>query len=188
MLGRISGAFGAVPKMERPSTWFTWHAEVVRPGVRVLDVACGSGRHAVAAAALGAQVTAVDADPARLKAGRRYAEHKGLSVEWVQADLERYPVPEREYDVVLVFNYLSRGRMADFRRALRPGGYLIAETFLDAQRGHGWGPTSDEHLLRSGELPQLVHPLEVLLEREVLELIEGRPMALASVLAQRMGE
>jgi 2-polyprenyl-3-methyl-5-hydroxy-6-metoxy-1,4-benzoquinol methylase len=188
VLGRISGAFGAAPKIERPSTWFTWHAELLRPGALVLDVACGAGRHAVAAAALGTRVTAVDADPARLKAGRRYAEQKGLSVDWVQADLERYPVPERAYDVILIFNYLSRARMPDFRRALRPGGHLITETFLQAQRNHGWGPTSDDHLLRAGELPQLIYPLEVVLEREVLELIEGRPMALASVVAQRVGE
>jgi 2-polyprenyl-3-methyl-5-hydroxy-6-metoxy-1,4-benzoquinol methylase len=188
VLGRISGAFGAAPRIERPSTWFTWHASLFRPGVRVLDVACGSGRHAIAAATLGAQVTAVDADAARLKVARRFAEQRSVAVDWVQADLASYPVPEREYDVVLIFQYLDRRRIPDFRRALRPDGFLLAETFLETQREHGWGPTSEEHLLRPGELPQLVSPLEIVLEREVLEFLEGRPMALASVLAQRVGE
>jgi SAM-dependent methyltransferase len=157
-------------------------------GARVLDLACGTGRHALAAAARGARVVAVDADPARLKVGRRLAEQRGLSIEWIQADLAHFPVAESEFDFVLIFNYLDRRRMPEFRQAVRPGGYLIAETFLEAQRQNGWGPSSDDHLLRAGELPSLVRPLEVVLEREVLEFPDGRPMAVASILAQRVGE
>lgn len=188
MLGRLSGAFGAAPKVERPSVWFTWHAELIRPGTRVLDLACGTGRHALASASLGARVSAVDEDAARLKAGRKAAEQRGVAVDWIQADLQRYPLPEREFDLVLVFNYLDRRRMPDIRRAIRPGGFLLAETFLTAQREHGWGPTSPDHLLQPGELPLLVAPLEVVLEREVLEFRDARPAAVASILAQRLGE
>jgi SAM-dependent methyltransferase len=176
----------SAPTVERPSSWFTWHAGVVRPGARVLDVATGAGRHAIAAAELGARVTAVDVDASRLRSGRKAAQHRRLSVDWVEADLARYPVPECAFDVVLIFNYLDRRRMADFARAVRPGGYLLLETFLESQRQLGWGPKSDDHLLKAGELPTLLAPLEVVVSREALDFFDGRPMAVASVLAQRV--
>lgn len=151
----------------------------------MLDLACGRGRHALRAAERGAHVTAVDADPDRLKPLARDAAKRGLDVECVQADLTTYDVPKGEFDVVMVFNYLDRDRMAAFRDAVRPGGYLLAETFLEAQREQGWGPDSDEHLLRSGEIATLAGSFEVVLAREVLEVIDGRPAAVGSLLARR---
>jgi SAM-dependent methyltransferase len=149
----------------------------------VLDLACGRGRHALAAAQRGAQVLAVDADPERIEAGRRRG--RDLSIEWVTADLTTYPLPSDAFDVVMIFNYLDRRRMPELRAAVRRGGFLMCETFLQAQRDYGWGPTSDDHLLGPGELIALVEPFEILLAREALEFIGGRPMAVASVLAQR---
>ena len=171
---------------ERPSAWFTWHAGVIRPQSRVLDVACGRGRHAIAAASLGAAVTAVDADAERIAAGRRAA--RGLPIEWARADLGTFPLPPRAFDVVMVFNYLDRSRMPELRETVKPGGYLLCETFLEAQREHGWGPTSDDHLLKPAELLRLVEPFEVILAREALDFVGGRPMAVASVLALRPGQ
>lgn len=171
---------------ERPSAWFTWHAGVIRPDSRVLDVACGRGRHAVAAAALGAAVTAVDGDAERIAAGRRAA--RTLSIEWVCADLATFPLPSEVFDVVMVFNYLDRARMPELRDAVKPGGYLLCETFLEAQREHGWGPTSADHLLESGEILRLAEPFEIILAREALDFVGGRPMAVASVFARRVGE
>jgi SAM-dependent methyltransferase len=159
---------------------------VIRPQSRVLDVACGRGRHALPAASLGAAVTAVDADAERLAAGRRAA--RSLPIEWVCADLRTYPFPPRGFDLVMVFNYLDRSRMPELREAVRPGGYLLCETFLEGQRAHGWGPTSDDHLLKPGELLRLVEPFEVILAREALDFVGGRPMAVASVLALRPGQ
>jgi len=171
---------------ERPSPWFTWHAGVIRPQSRVLDVACGRGRHAIAAASLGAAVTAVDGDAERITAGRRAA--RTLPIEWVCADLGTFPLPPRVFDVVMVFNYLDRARMPELREAVKPGGYMLCETFLEAQREHGWGPTSDDHLLKPGELLQLVEPFEVILAREALDFVGGRPMAVASIVALRSGQ
>jgi len=176
----------SAPTVERPSSWFASHASLVPRGARVLDLACGAGRHAIAAAELGARVTAVDSDAARLRAGRRAAQHRRLTIEWVEADLTQYPIPECSFDMVMVFNYLDRHRMPDFAAAVRPGGYLISETFLESQRQLGWGPSSSDHLLRAGELPVLVQPLEVIISREALDFHDGRPMAVASVLAQRV--
>ena len=179
----------SAPTVERPSSWFSWHAGyVLARGARVLDLACGAGRHAIAAAELGAQVTGVDADAARLRAARRAAQHRRLSIDWVEADLEHYVIPECSFDLVMIFNYLDRRRMPQVARALRPGGHLMVETFLESQRQLGWGPKADDHLLRSGELPALVAPLEVVFAREALDFSDGRPMAVASALAQRLGQ
>ncbi len=171
---------------ERPSAWFTWHAGVIRPGSRVLDIACGRGRHAIAAASRGAAVLAIDADAERVAAGRRAG--RDLAIEWVCTDLKSFPLPSQVFDVVMVFNYLDRERMPEFREAVKPGGYLLCETFLEAQREHGWGPSSGDHLLKPGELIRLAEPFEILLAREALEFVGGRPMAVASVLAERTGQ
>lgn len=137
----------------------------------------------MAAAQRGAHVLAVDADPERIEAARRRA--RDLPIEWVVTDLTTYPLPCDAFDVVMIFNYLDRRRMPDFRAAVRRGGFLLCETFLRSQRDFGWGPTSEEHLLDPGELVSLMEPFEIVLAREALEFIGGRPMAVASVLAQR---
>lgn len=175
-----------VSRIPRPSTWFTWHGHVIGSGKRVLDFACGDGRHSLAAAALGATVVAVDRDEARIAAGRGLAAEQGLEVEWLVADLEG-PWPDfGRFDAVLVFNYLDRARMPAVCELVGPGGFLLMETFLTAQRELGWGPTSDEHLLRPAEIGRLVAPLTVLHGREVLEAIDAeRWRAVASVIAVR---
>ncbi len=173
-----------VSRTTRPSTWFLWHGHRVGPGSRVLDLACGEGRHSLAAAGRGARVTAVDRDTARLAAGRERAEARGLSIDWVTADLEE-PWPELGvFDAVLVFNYLDRASMPRMIDLVEPGGWLMMETFLSTQRELGWGPTSDDHLLRPGELARLVAPLVVAHGREVIEAVDAeRWRAVASVLA-----
>ena len=177
---------GPVTRTARPSTWFFWHGHVIRPGARVLDLACGEGRHSLAAAALGAHVTGVDRDPAKLAAASDRAAAAGLSVEWRQLDLER-PWPELgDFDAVLVFNYLDRASMPRILGLVAPGGWLMMETFLEAQRQSGWGPTSERHLLRNGELARLVAPLTPVHGREVFEAVpSGRWRAVASVVAQK---
>src|SRR5712671_3757524 len=49
----------------RPSGWFSRHEHLFRPGAHVLELACGEGRHAIAAATLGATVVAIDNDASR---------------------------------------------------------------------------------------------------------------------------
>jgi 2-polyprenyl-3-methyl-5-hydroxy-6-metoxy-1,4-benzoquinol methylase len=159
---------------------------VIRPGARVLDLACGEGRHSLAVAALGAQVVAIDRDAAKLANARNRAEAAGLTIDWRQEDLEG-PWPELgTFDAVLVFNYLDRASMPRILGLVAPGGRLMMETFLEAQRDAGWGPTSERHLLRFGELTRLVAPLTVVHGREVFETVDSaRWRAVASVIAVR---
>ena len=185
MLGVYSDSSDAT-EVARPSSWFVWHAHLIRPASRVLDLACGTGRHALAAAALGAKVTAVDRDPACLEIARNEGRTRGLEVDWREVDLEGEWPDLGTFDTVLVFNYLDRERMPQVIERVGQAGFLLYETFLETQREYGWGPSSEAHLLRSGELSGLVAPLVVLHGREVIEPADNsRWVALASVLAQR---
>ena len=148
-----------------------------------MDLASGSGRHALPAAERGADVVAVDADAESLALLEREAERRRLAIKCLHMDLRSSQIAAASFDVVLMFNYLDRERFPDFLRAVRPGGYVLAESFLVSQRQQGWGPESDEHLLQPGELLRLVSPFEVVLSREVIEMIDGRPAAVASVFA-----
>jgi SAM-dependent methyltransferase len=151
----------------------------------VLDLACGEGRHSLAAAAAGATVVGVDKDESRLAAARELAQGKGLAIDWRIVDLEGSWPDFGSFDAVLMFNYLDRTRLPQIRELVATGGLLMIETFLAAQRDLGWGPTSEEHLLHPGEIAQLVKPFRVLHGREVLEPVDAeRWRAVASVLAR----
>jgi len=172
--------------ISRPSPWLFWHHHRIRSGARVLDLACGEGRHGLLAAQQGAVVTAIDKDSAKLDTGREAAARLGVTIDWRCTDLEGEWPELGQFDVVLVFNYLDRARMPAIRELVGPNGLLIMETFLDWQRELGWGPTSPDHLLKSGELAMMAKPLEMVHGREVYEPLDaGRQRAVASIVAQR---
>ena len=154
--------------------------------MRVLDIACGEGRHSLAAASVGAEVVAVDRDEDKLVVARTAAEQLGLDIDFRHVDLQN-PWPDLgQFDAIVVFNYLDRSRMDQVRDRLAPGGMLLLETYLLAQRDLGWGPTNEEYLLRPGELPGLVAPLDVIHCREVFEPVDSQKWrAVASVVAQK---
>ena len=135
-----------------PSPWVRRFAGLVAPGGAVLDVACGTGRHARYFRALGHPVTAVDRDAAKLAA---LAADAG--VECVASDLEAgpWPLPGRRFAAVVVTNYLWRPLFAPLLAALAPSGLLLYETFA---RGNGrFGkPANPAFLLEPGELLERV--------------------------------
>ena len=73
----------------------------IGPGMRVLDVAAGTGNASIPAAQRGAQVTASDLTPELLEAGRKRAEADGAELEWVEADAEHLPFADESFDVVM---------------------------------------------------------------------------------------
>jgi SAM-dependent methyltransferase len=73
----------------------------IGPGMRVLDVAAGTGNASIPAAERGASVTASDLTPELLEGGRRRAEAAGLELDWVEADAEHLPFEDESFDVVM---------------------------------------------------------------------------------------
>ena len=172
--------------LPRPSTWLTWHDYLIQPGMRVLDLACGEGRHALKVAQRGASVVAVDHDEAKIETARDAASRLGVEVDFRVLDLTGEWSGFSGFDLVLLFNYLDRGRMEDVKATVRSGGLLLMETYLEWQRALGWGPSKDEHLLAPGELAHLVAPFEVLHGREVFEPVDANKIrAVASIAAQK---
>ncbi len=125
---------------------------------RALDVAAGKGRHAVVLASAGLQVYAVDRQVDALRmAAERVRAARGHLAAWC-ADLTVSLLPRARFDLIVVTRYLQRDLFPDLVAALTPGGLLVYETFTVAQRSRGRGPTSPDHLLDIGELPDLFGP------------------------------
>lgn len=132
----------------RPSAWVTHHAKQISHAGRVLDVACGAGRHARWLAAQGFVVDAVDIDVTNFV-------DVPSRVNLIEADLENAPWPNAlqaaSYDGVVVTNYLWRPRLPDVFAMLTVGGVLIYETFAAGNEQFG-KPTRADFLLNRGEL------------------------------------
>lgn len=141
-----------------PSPWVQRWSALVPPGARVLDVACGSGRHVRWFAARGAQVTAVDRDTAALAPLRSLP-----GVEVIEADIEAnpWPLPGRRFDAVVVTNYLWRALLPTFVASVAEGGVLIYETFARGNETIG-KPSNPDFLLAPGELLRAAAGLRVI--------------------------
>lgn len=128
------------------SPWVQRWSPLVPVDARVLDVACGSGRHTRWFAARGCRVTAVDRDAEAVAPLR-------LLADVVVADIEQgtWPFTGREFDCIVVTNYLWRPLLPTLVASVAPGGLLIYETFAAGNETVG-RPSRPDFLLRPGEL------------------------------------
>ena len=113
---------------------------------RLLDCGCGTGEHALMAAAEGATVVGVDLSSYAIEQARRKAETRGLSVRFETGDALELAAPDEPFDVVIdsgvfhSFDDTDRPRyVASLRRQLRIGGTCYLMCFSDRQPGD-WGP------------------------------------------------
>jgi SAM-dependent methyltransferase len=98
-------------------------------GMRVLDVAAGTGNASIVAAQRGANVTASDLTPELFEAGRARAASEGVELEWVEADAENLPFEDASYDVVMssigaMFAPHHQDVADELVRVCRPGGTI----------------------------------------------------------------
>lgn len=148
---------------EKPSAWLQGWSHLIRPAGRVLDVACGAGRHMHWLAGLGHQVTGVD----------RNAEALALAAaagQTVLADIENGPWPfaGQTFDAVVVTHYLWRPLLPTLVQSLAEGGVLIYETFTAGNETVG-KPSRPEFLLQPGELLRATSGLRTVAYEEGFE-------------------
>ncbi|HET8658557.1 MAG TPA: class I SAM-dependent methyltransferase [Micromonosporaceae bacterium] len=106
-----------------------WRLLDLRPGMRVLDLACGHGRIASRLAARGCQVTGLDASPLFLDHARRDAASRGVTVDYVEGDMRTLPWSQHFDRVVswfTAFGYFddaaNRQVLTEVARVLKPDG------------------------------------------------------------------
>ena len=160
-----------------------------RRGAQALDLACGTGRNALYLAELGYRVDAWDISDVALRALEAELEHRKqggqrLAVHPRQLDLDSLahpngcPLSDSGFDLIIDYYYLDREPFAQLRRALRPGGVLIVETFLDCDRGRQL-MRNPEYRLRPGELGRAFSDLEM------VEQVEDEGEGIARLVGRR---
>lgn len=147
--------------LDNPSAWVRRFAPHIPVG-RVLDLACGTGRHAKLLASLGHEVTAVDRDAQALAAAAAAAP----GIHTLRIDLENGFNADMaslfaagSFAGIVVTNYLHRPLWPHLLCGLAPGGMLIYETFAKGNERFG-KPSNPDFLLGPGELIEAVRRFE----------------------------
>jgi SAM-dependent methyltransferase len=159
-----------------PSPWIVRWAPLVTRGT-ILDIACGSGRHASFFLHRGLKVVAIDRQAQQIPGAR-----------FIQADLEDgspWPLPGEQFEGVVVTNYLNREIFPEIQRSLKPGGVLIYETFMLGNERFG-KPSNPGFLLRPGELRECFKGLTVKAFEEG-EVSDPKPAMIQRLCAVRAG-
>ena len=158
---------------QRTSAQADFAARALRlaPGARVLDVACGVGRHAIELARRGYRVTGLDLSPTLLGIASARAEREGVAVEWVEADMRAIPF-QNTFDAALnlfsSWGYFENDAedqrvLRSVANALKPGGRFLLEV-----GNHSW--------LGSHFEPRGWHEAGgvLVLEQRTINLVSGR--------------
>lgn len=162
-----------------PSTWVTQHASFIAAGGKVLDLACGSGRHTVWLAKQGFQVDAIDRHSEALASIPSME-----NIQCILADIEdgTWPETPERYDGIVVTRYLYRPILTTLASMLKPGGVLIYETFMVGSERYG-KPSNLDFLLHENELYDVYSPLLEIVAFESLVATGNQPAVIQRICA-----
>jgi len=135
-----------------PSRWIVRFAHLVPVNARVLDLACGHGRHARFFAGRGCRVLAVDRDAAAVSS---LADATGVETAVLDLEAGTWPLARERFDAIVVANYLHRPLLPHLLAALTDKGVLLYETFARGNEAYG-RPSNRAFLLEPGELLRTV--------------------------------
>jgi tellurite methyltransferase len=126
---------------------------------KALDLACGTGRHAIFLAENGWRVTAVDNSAVGIEIARERAAEKSVEIDFRRADLEtgEFKPETNAYDLICDFYYLQRGLFAALKKGVKEGGIIVATIHI-----YGEGEPEGSFLLREGELKGFFDDFEIL--------------------------
>ena len=136
-------------RQSNPAGFVQKHSTLIPKSGRVLDLACGNGRHTRYLLQQGFSVLALDKDVSGL------ADLAGEpNLEIIEADLEGggdIPLKGQTFSGIVVVNYLYRPLFSDLVAALAEGGVLIYQTFMVGNEEFG-RPHNPDFLLQENEL------------------------------------
>lgn len=149
-----------------------------------LDVAGGAGRHALYLAERGWRVTLADISEMALAQAQEEAAARSLSLQVLHGNTRQLDFGRERFDLVTGFYFLDRPTFAKISAALRPGGFVVYQTFTSEHRKYGvMGPTRSDYFLRPMELRGAFPGFELLFydeqkrERGLAQLIARKPLA-----------
>lgn len=166
---------------ESPSSWIVKFAPLIKSQGLVLDLACGSGRHAKWLAQQGYQVDALDRDPIATSSMQGI---DGIRIQLTDLETTEPPSFEHSYDGIIVSRYLHRPILTSLATILKPGGILIYETFMRGNERYG-KPSNPDFLLMPDELLNTYSPLLNVISFEQGEVVEPKPAMLQRICAQK---
>jgi tellurite methyltransferase len=156
------------------------------PKGKALDLAAGEGRNAVFLAEHGFEAEAVDISPVAISRARKLARARGVRIKATAADLDTYPIPPGQYDLILNFYFLDRRLIPRIKKGLKKGGMVIFETYTEEQKKLGTGgPGQSQYVLKPNELLRLFRGFHVLFYREGVFREGGKRRAIASLIAKK---
>ena len=153
---------------ENPSAWVQRWTHLIAPGSKVLDVACGAGRHMQWLAAQGHHPQGVDRNADALALAQAFGPV-------TCADIENGPWPfaGQTFGAVIVTHYLWRPLLPTLVQSVAPGGVLIYETFAAGNETVG-KPSRPDFLLQPGELLKTTEALRTVAYEDGFESLPER--------------
>ena len=151
-----------------PNVWLAHHADLFKPGMRVLAVADGEGRNSVWMAKQGLQVDAFDISPVGIEKAKKLAQQQGVDVNFSIHGIEDYPWTTGDYDaVVAIFIQFADPdtRATLFNRmksALKPDGTILLQGYTPKQLDYKTGgPPNLDHLYTEALLREAFGDLDI---------------------------
>jgi len=153
-------------------------------GKRALDLACGAGRNTIYLEQQGFKVDAVDISTVALEV---LQSRVGKNVNIIEADLDTFEIKKDEYDLIVITNFLNRELIQKAKKALKQGGVIVVETYMQ-DKDNEKKDSNPDFLLQKDELPSMFKDgFGVLKYREFWnESYEKYRMKKASIIAKRL--
>lgn len=131
----------------------------ILPKGKALELAMGEGKDAVFLAKNGYEVDGCDISGVAIKKAYKLAEENSVKINALVVNLEKYEIPEGNYDLITCFYYLQRSLIPQIKKGLKVGGMVVFETYTidnltlnKFQGGFPHGPKNEAFLLKHNEL------------------------------------
>jgi tellurite methyltransferase len=150
---------------QKPALVLSDNAHLLPERGKALDLACGVGGNALFMAQRGLQVVGWDYSSAAIDKLKQFAVQQKVKLQAEVRDVTVEPLPRQCFDVIVVSHFLDRSIISDLIDALKPGGLIFYQTFIQEKVNQA-GPTSPDFLLKPNELLKLFSGLRILVYRE----------------------